>query len=361
MAEQHHDIVRRPVKTFSLFSPIMTMPADSPDPSHAKDPLSRQLALDVPRPPSVGGISSRMTDFASEDEDQSRPRTGISSQPTWSQPPASRRGPPPARSSMAASSQGTSRPPSSGSRMSRSHVPSLAAQAFFRPMSSQRLQAHRGGRPATKGAPTATEDAGDEITQHRRSLMSNSTVRQGAVPHGDVEIPPSRDTEFTDPIVPDRGTSTASPTGNTTVRSLGESVRLLHDRDRSQRRAPTHLDLGNNYRSGDAQDPPQRSPLSFRSDILSLTNKNEGEEHRDDRGHERLSSAASSPRSVEMKGAQSAPKRDLGKNYEYFSGNTVFWGSGRFQNSRDKPINIATAIFVALPAGLFLGYSYVIL
>lgn len=191
--------------------------------------------------------------------------------------------------------------------------------------------------------------------------MSNSTVRQGAVPHGDVEIPPSRDTEFTDPIVPDRGTSTASPTGNTTVRSLGESVRLLHDRDRSQRRAPTHLDLGNNYRSGDAQDPPQRSPLSFRSDILSLTNKNEGEEHRDDRGHERLSSAASSPRSVEMKGAQSAPKRDLGKNYEYFSGNTVFWGSGRFQNSRDKPINIATAIFVALPAGLFLGYSYVIL
>ncbi|KAL1998202.1 hypothetical protein VTN02DRAFT_6657 [Thermoascus thermophilus] len=335
----------------------MATSADFPTLSHVDDPLTMQPALDVPRPPSVGEISSRVTDFESEDGDQSRPRTGISSQPTWSQPPASRRGPPPARSSMAASSQGASRPPSSGSRMSKTHVPSLAAQAFFRPMSSQRLQAHRGGRPATKGAPSATEDTGDEITQGRRSLISNSTIRQGIIPHGDTEIPPSRDTEFTDPIIPERGTSNVSPTGNTTARSLGESARLLHDRDRSQRSAPAHLNIAKNIQPGGTQDPPQKSPLSFRSGFLSLSSKREVQEHQDDKGRERLSSAASSPRSLEMRKGQPAPRRDLGKNYEYFSGNTVFWGSGRFQNSRDKPINIATGVFVALPAGLFLGYS----
>jgi palmitoyltransferase ZDHHC9/14/18 len=52
-----------------------------------------------------------------------------------------------------------------------------------------------------------------------------------------------------------------------------------------------------------------------------------------------------------------APPANLGKNYEYFTG---FWGSGRFQNSRDKPVNIATGILIVLPVALFLAYSYVI-
>jgi palmitoyltransferase ZDHHC9/14/18 len=47
----------------------------------------------------------------------------------------------------------------------------------------------------------------------------------------------------------------------------------------------------------------------------------------------------------------------LGKNYEYFTGNTLFFGGGRLQNSRDKPINIATGIFVVLPSALFFAYS----
>jgi palmitoyltransferase ZDHHC9/14/18 len=54
-----------------------------------------------------------------------------------------------------------------------------------------------------------------------------------------------------------------------------------------------------------------------------------------------------------------APPANLGKNYEYFTGNTIFWGSGRFQNSRDKPVNIATGILIVLPVALFLAYSYV--
>jgi palmitoyltransferase ZDHHC9/14/18 len=299
---------------------------------------------EVPRAPSVSGISSRMTDIASED--------GISSQP-----PPSRRGPPPARSSVGNATM--ARPGSSSSRMSRmsrTHVPSLTPQAFFRPMSSQRLQAHRRPSQALSGTGTvASEDIEDEENLHRRSIVSSSTLRLGAQAI-DAEIPPSRGTEFTDPIIPDRNTSNASPTGNTTIRSLGESVRLLHERERKP--APEHLNISKTINAPSARDPPQRSPLSFRSGFLSLNGKNDEGLRLDSAGHERLSSAASSsPKSI--KGRPPVPPANLGKNYEYFTGNTLFWGRGRFQNSRDKPVNIATGILVVLPSALFFAFSYV--
>jgi palmitoyltransferase ZDHHC9/14/18 len=52
-----------------------------------------------------------------------------------------------------------------------------------------------------------------------------------------------------------------------------------------------------------------------------------------------------------------AVKTELGKNYQYFSGNTVFCWGGRLQNTRDRPVNIATGIFILVPAGLFFGFS----
>lgn len=302
---------------------------------------------EVPRAPSVGGISSRMTDIASED--------GMSSQV-----PPSRRGPPPARSSVGNATM--ARPSSSSSRLSRisrTHVPSLTPQAFFRPMSSQRLQAHRRPSQAPSGTGTITsEDLEDEENLHRRSIISNSTLRLG-IQAIDADLPPpSRGTEFTDPIIPDRNTSNASPTGNTTVRSLGESVRLLHTRERKA--APEHLNISATINAPSARDPPQRSPLSFRSGFLSLHGgKNDEGLRPDSTGHERLSSAASSsPQSIKGR-RPPVPPANLGKNYEYFTGNTVFWGRGRFQNSRDKPVNIATGILVVLPSALFFAFSYV--
>ncbi|EED13892.1 DHHC zinc finger membrane protein, putative [Talaromyces stipitatus ATCC 10500] len=328
-----------------------------PDSSTASTPISPAFptpGLDMPRPPSVGGISSRMTDIASEDGDHS-----VSSRaPTSVQPPQSRRGPPPA-GRLSTGNSNALRPGSSSSRMSRisrTHVPSFTPQAFFRPMSSQRLQAHR--RPsqvpseAYSEPPEAVED---ESALNRRSLISSSTLRLGAQA-ADLEIPPSRGTEFTDPIISDRNTSNASPTGNTTIRSLGESVKLLHEREKKS--APERLNINKTVRTGSLHDPPQRSPLSFRSGFLSLQNKNEDSQRpTDNTGRERLSSVtSSSPRSMKEHKMPEPPAK-LGKNYEYFTGNTAFWGSGRFQNSRDKPVNIATGILIVLPVGLFLGYS----
>ncbi|KAJ5555561.1 Zinc finger DHHC-type palmitoyltransferase [Penicillium sp. DV-2018c] len=306
--------------------------------------------LGIPRPPSVGGISSLVTD-----EDGERTPSYTSPPATLqSAPSVSRRGPPPTRSSISGPSQVTSRPGSSASRLSRTHIPSLTAQAFFRPMSSQRLQAHRGTRPMTKGTVSSTDDWPENASgsQNRRSLISNSTIPQGSVPPAEMEAPPSRGTEFTDPILPDRNTSNASPTGNTTVRSLGESVRLLRDRDQNHK--PQRLNLGANYTGYSGQDAPPKSPLSF----LPTQNRAPGynNESRTHQGHEHLSSAGSSPGPHDVKGPR-LPNSKPGKNYEYFLGNTIFCGGGRFQNSRDKPVNIATGLMVVVPAGLFFGFS----
>jgi palmitoyltransferase ZDHHC9/14/18 len=303
---------------------------------------------------------SRMTDAGTTDGDTSIPPTGTPSQGYSSPNQGFRRGLIPTRSNSnaAASSHTNTRPGSASSRVSRrsrNHVSSLTPQAFFRPMSSQRLQAHRSGRPMTQEAATVEDDE-DESENKRISIISNSTLRHAMEPPSEAqEVPPSRGTEFTDPVTPDRNTSNASPTGNATIRSLGESVRLLQEREKK----PTlsRLSISNSLKPGGAQDPSKQSPLSLRSGFLSPRGRTESQDNRRNSHHERLSSAASSPRFMKGSSAPAPPR--LGKNYEYFTGNTVFWGSGRFQNSRDKPVNIITGILVILPAGLFFGYSYV--
>jgi len=50
-------------------------------------------------------------------------------------------------------------------------------------------------------------------------------------------------------------------------------------------------------------------------------------------------------------------KSTLGHNYEYFEGNTVFFLGGRLQNSRQRPVNIATGSFVVIPGVLFFIFS----
>ncbi|KAJ9481357.1 Palmitoyltransferase [Penicillium thymicola] len=323
--------------------------ADRPENGDTNQGSAPHPVLGIPRPPSVGGISSRVTDEDGErTPSYTSPPAPLQSRPSVS----SRRGPPPTRNSINAPSQVTSRPGSSGSRLSRTHIPSLTAQAFFRPMSSQRLQAHRGTRPVTKGTVSSIDDWTEHGSNNRRSLASNSTVPQGSQPPADMEAPPSRGTEFTDPIIPDRNTSNASPTGNTTIRSLGESVQLLRDRD--QKEKPPRLNLGANYTGHAVQDTPPKSPLSF----LSLQNRGAGHAHesRARQGHEHLSSAGSSPGPLDVK-KPALPKTNPGRNYEYFLGNTFFCGGGRFQNSRDKPVNIATGLLIVVPSALFFAFS----
>ena len=120
---------------------------------------------------------------------------------------------------------------------------------------------------------------------------------------------------------------------------------------RKEKQRPKHLNIAAAHTSEDA---PQKSPLSFRSvrSGFSLRGKNRLES-----GHQHLSSNTTSPEFPPPKRPSASVQKTMGKNFEYFEGNTIFWGGGRFQNARDRPVNIATGIFLILPAVLFFVYS----
>ena len=336
--------------------------------------------------PSV--ISSRMTDAASEDEDEyqpeglatrhsstkrandpDRPPSSMSRPSTRAAP--SRRGTPFSGTSAISagwrtggafgfggpggSISNTSRPQSATSRTSKTHVPSLASQAFFRPMSSQRLQAQRKNRPMVFQDPprSADEHSESESNLRRHSLGSNATSQPGTGEHlktANDAVPPSRGTEYTEQ---DRYTTNASHTGNATAQSVGESEKPLQQNP--SKVISKHSDTSKGYKQASSALPANKSSQnSFRANFLLPARSNISSRN-DTREHHRLGSAtpSKSAPSVHDKEAVAKP----GVNYQYFSGNTVFCWGGRLQNTRDRPINIGTAIIVVLPSALFFAFS----
>ena len=251
---------------------------------------------------------------------------------------------------LGATMSNTSRPQSAMSRGSRTHVPSLTSHAFFRPMSSQRLQAQRGGRPLTSGQ-TGTGSTGHSnigSVFHRQSIGSNQTGYQ------DNDLPPpSRGTEYTEHDPRDPPSINPSPSGNVTTQSVDESTRPLHKR--SSFPEPVHLDFAANYKqntSGILQ--AQKSTGSFRSTFILPARRNPSPHDR-----QRREQPSSKNRSQEPEHSRALPTAHVhtGKNYQHFAGNTVFGLGGRLQNARQKPINVATGVLVVLPSVLFLVYS----
>jgi palmitoyltransferase ZDHHC9/14/18 len=335
-------------------------------------------------------LSSRMTDIASEDGGDrapdpavaqspserrstpttaSRPNTavtGVSSQRgAWPQATQSRRshvsGNTTQRGSALGSTSGSvkgGRPPSA---TSRSHVPSLTSHAFFRPMSSQRLQAQRGQtRPGTTGQQGMNEDGsveGGNVARH--SINSNQTLRQGPSIHEDVdERPPhSRGTEMTEQETMERVTANTSPTqGHHPTGSITDSVRPLQKNGNSK---GLSLNIDKSYKNGNGLPTPSKSPRSFRSSFLLPTRGDAAPNspNRSTQGREKLYSAASSPGLTPVDASKNASKPNIRSNYQYFTGNTVFCWGGRLQNTRHRPINIATGLFVLVPGILFYVFS----
>lgn len=327
-------------------------------------------------------LSSRMTDIASEDgrEPAADPATGstvqqpgqrrsvqtTASRPTtggvsnqrgaWPQGPASRRGHASVNSTARGSVSTITGPrPKSG----RSHVPSLTSHAFFRPMSSQRLQAQRGGaRPPTLTQQNVSESLAQGGGMVRNSVNSNQAARQGDDPDG--PAPPSRGTEMTGQETMERVTANTSPTqGHHPTGSLTDSVRPL------QRGGPANakglsLTIDKSYKNGNGLATPSKSPRSFRSSFLLPTRGDVAptSPNRSNQGREKLSSIASSPGLTPVDPPKSAPKNaKLGSNYEYFTGNTIFFWGGRIQNTRHRPINIATGLLFIIPGALFFVFS----
>jgi palmitoyltransferase ZDHHC9/14/18 len=347
----------------------------------------RTDAFPQPAPSDAGDVasilSSQITDIASEDGQDyaadsvnrsiahpsrrsiqttvSRPNTGLSSQRGgWGQSPPVRRGYTSQTSTQRRSISGSnaSRPMSA---TSRSHAPSLTSYAFFRPMSSQRLQAQRGARPPIPGLQGQSED-GNVDGANRQSVISMQTARHAISPTEDPDQPPpSRGTEMTEQETVERRTMNTSPTqGHHTTGSLTESVRPLQRNPVNTKGLSLNIDKS--YKNGNGLATPAKSPRSFRSSFLLPSRGDAAPENsnRSTHGREKLASVASvasSPGLTPMDKVKQLPRAQLGKNYEYFAGNTVFGWGGRIQNTRDTPISIATGSFVVIPSALFFAFS----
>ena len=371
-----------------MATPPISSPQTHPSNSFPNPHISSDTASDVGVAPSV--ISSQMTDIGPTGEDNAdqNPRTSPAGENPSAVPgltgPAGEPGLPPSRPSSTTTgvsaqrrsqmglpssrrgmqpSQAASRPLSTSgtssrpiSSASRTHVPSLTSHAFYRPMSSQRLQAQRGQRPTS----LAGEGALPEDEQHsarpdarkRQSFASFTT--DGAHLEKEEPQPPSRGTEFNDSEPPELSTVPSVPTAPPTVRSRGESDAPLQG---PAKKTPNPLNFQSSSRDyANVYSPAQKSPRSFSSSFI-LQNINGASGSRRSHGHEKLDSTSSSPQMTPQKQQIPEPKQDLGKNWEYFTGNTIFCWGGRLQNSRDRPVNIFTAILAILPVGLYFGYS----
>ncbi|KAL5611449.1 uncharacterized protein BROUX77_001605 [Berkeleyomyces rouxiae] len=264
---------------------------------------------------------------------------------------------------------------------SRSHVPSVANQAFFHPMSSQKLQAQRAGTAGRRPSETpSTHSALSGIAAtNAAATFTAGLARIGKSPgeeRNKQESPPSRGTEWTEQETLDRLTANTSPTGHRPQESLPESMRPLQRR--RDRETELSVDTSRQYATSKNTQAirsqgrsPTKTSRSFRSSLFLPPGASQSRNN----GAEKLASAASSPRLAsteshdevdDMKKTAEAVRSRAkskvndskgNKVYQYFDGNTVFCLNGRLQNTHAKPINIATGVLVALPIGLFLGFS----
>ncbi|OBT71694.1 hypothetical protein VF21_09109 [Pseudogymnoascus sp. 05NY08] len=347
-------------------------------------------------PPSQGGppsiISSRMTDIASDDGrdpdttsshpahrtstnrqsiQSSRPGTGsaaMSTRSPWSASPPSRRGVVP--KSGTPSSGLAARPPSS---TSRTHVPSLTSHAFFRPMSSQRLQAQRGG-PRTPVAGAGQRGSGDfgGDAPAVPSIASGYTGNPIQSRDESGPPPPSRGTEMSVQEYVQTTANTSPIHGHYQTTSLSSSVQPLQVNSPSNPNGLT-VNTGLSTFRNAGLPAPSKSPHSFRSSFLLPSRGGDMVPHspnRSNHGHSKLSSGATSPAprpsdATPLPSPAAPPAGALGekgekagvKNYVHFPGNTRFFLGGRFQNARDRPVNIATGILVVVPAVLFFVFQ----
>lgn len=327
--------------------------AFQPSPINSSFPTSLPTAGST-QAPSV--ISSQLTDIGSENgddyqaegatamsgatfsNDPNRPPTARSAQPhSWTRSPNSRRGPSSPRSPRSWRFNGafggpgtamsnTSRPQSQTStRTSRTHVPSLASHSLFRPMSSQRLQAQRGGnRPMVGGQSMASLDGSSDFgsTTNRNSIGSNTTAQPAPYGSGKNDEPPHQDwTHFKERQ--DQRANNTSPTGNPTIHSINGSERPLNDHALGLGATHSNSKANEKFKGGTSP-PTQRGPRSFRPSFL-LPARSSDQARNDRFSHERLSSSTSSPHSTMAK-ISPVTEQQPKFNYEYFSGNTVFAG-----------------------------------
>lgn len=227
-------------------------------------------------------------------------------------------------------------------------------------MSSQKLQAQRGvTRPSTMGRHVEVADYGTEAGSViganviRHSIQSNTASGRNVTD----EPPPSRGTEMTGRETFDYHTANTANTRD----SVADSVRPLHKQTAEDR--GLNVETPKNFDS--RGQPSPLTPHSIRSSFMLRNHAGSHASNRDRDGAEKLASADSSPE-YQNDGAPGRPgtagpakpvKQSNSRVWEYFTGNTIFCLGGRLQNTRSRPVNVATGAFVVIPCILFFIFS----
>ncbi|KAI5286170.1 Eukaryotic peptide chain release factor GTP-binding subunit, partial [Ascosphaera aggregata] len=299
---------------------------------------------------------------------------------------------------------------------SRTHIPSLTAHGFKRPLDPQSLQAQRrvpcvssSGSASTADristAPTSSHES--YPTYDRHSIVSASTN------HHDDDASTARPSELAHTFQntalswgSDTGPSLSTADRHGVTLSPHELSRIYHQQQQQQQQqqfapyphdqlqipiqmrqyiAQPHHTYAQRLSSYSDLQPVQSATGShLQSDLPELPELPDRPCSRSShflgfrpssrsKGHSRLASNITDvsgvvndldPEKQTHEQNKNENDRDhrhaqpyLGRNYEYAVGNNVFCGKGRFLNSRDKPVNILTGIMILLPCGLFFGYS----
>lgn len=249
------------------------------------------------------------------------------------------------------STSGASRPQSPESTTSRTHVPSLTAQGFLRPINSSRLQQQRRtnlrASRATGNSPQPPETADSTINEDDTySIHSNRTGPYASMPK---QHRPA--TSIT------TGYTESEANYDTTSQQYASEAEneFLQNPSKGEKRAtPSPLNLTTGLKVTSPREKPMLSPRSFRSGF-TIGSK----QIVDPSGHQQLPSTQASPRYPNNMQEKHyiAQQSALGKNYEYFEGNTMFWLGGRLQNARDRPINLLTGALIVVPSVLFFVFK----
>ncbi|KAL3965057.1 hypothetical protein ACCO45_002061 [Purpureocillium lilacinum] len=245
------------------------------------------------------------------------------------------------KTSIAGSAAATpSRRPSLTSRTHRANVARP-------PTTSQQAQPSQ--QPFADLDDAATDLGGSVV--NRDVGAPNIGAQTGRV-SGDNARLPSRGTEATEHENFERTIGNTSPSqGHYPTGSLSDSVQPL--RGRQEARSHPTLDANKSSKDRGHMPSPLRTPRSFRSSFLLPGRSDQGptSRNRSTEGAEKLSSVNSSPRLRPM------DSHGAGRVHQFFDGNTIFCLGGRWQNTKDKPINIATGLFVVVPCVLFFVFE----
>ena len=272
------------------------------------------------------------------------------------QPPSSRKG-------FFSGKDGSSRP---GSSMSKTHISTLMAPGFGRPLSSSKLQAQRNQTTAqatagaTQSANVDTGQTSEAQSQksRRHSNASLNTLRDAKA--ASIKGGKSKENEAEMPPLPvSRGTQFTSEAEQNTAASVNSATPL-----QSRSNVPSRLEVSGLRSSNTPSDRTPRSPRSLRASLGlgSGRNSRQDQERRPSpKHHEKLDSNPSSPQYTEKPAMPTTTNKQAtpsdGKNYEYFAGNMLFFLSGRCLNTRARPLNVATLVLTVLPAALFFAFS----